>query len=222
MRILIRPRSPEHVSASRLDVAPTSIRVSSRPRRVLDFDCECRPLDWYGGDFNSKEVTAIAWAWLDNPTAVTCVLLAEMDVPSMLRAFVRAYETADMVIGHYILGFDLPFLNGQLTEYEMPVLGEKLVHDTKIHMVKRHGLSTSQENLGAMLGLQADKVQMNQTRWRQANRLTKEGTALARKRAMGDVKQHIEMYMKLSRLGYLRSPKPWSCGADQPEASYTP
>ena len=35
-----------------------------RSLRVLDFDCECRPLSWYAGDMNSKEITAIAWKWI--------------------------------------------------------------------------------------------------------------------------------------------------------------
>jgi hypothetical protein len=221
MRILIRPRSPEHVSASRLDVAPTSIRVRARQQRVLDFDCECRPLHWYGGDFVSKELTAIAWAWTDAPQDVTCYLLGEVDVPTMLRAFVAAYDQADIVTGHYIRGFDLPLVNGQLTEHGMPVLADTLAHDTKLDAVRRHGMSSSQENWGAMLGLEHPKVQMDQAKWRSANRLTAKGLEQVRSRVVGDVQQHIEMRATMLRLGYLSAPKRWSAGGEQPEV-YTP
>lgn len=189
--------------------------------RVLDFDCECRPLHFYG-DLVSKEVTAIAWAWVDDPESVTCVLLGEMDVPQMLREFVRVYEMADMVTGHFIRGFDLPLINGQLTEHGMPCLSDKLSHDTKLDMVRRHGLSGSQENIGAMLGLEHPKVGMNQETWRQANRLTKKGLALVRKRVCGDVVQHIEMRERMLKLGYLGPARVWRSGADQLEPVYTP
>ena len=222
MKIRIHSRPSEAVT--RLDVAPTSIRVRTRPMRVLDFDCECRPLHFYG-DFVSKEVTAIAWAWTDTPEDVTCVLLGEMEVPAMLRAFVQVYEMADMVTGHFIRGFDLPLLNGQMTEHGLPCLSDKLAHDTKLDAVRRHGLSSSQENYGSMLGLAHPKVSMNQATWREANRLTKKGLALVRERAIGDVKQHIEMRDRMLRLGYLGPARIWKSGSSQQqlgEPTYTP
>jgi len=219
MKLLIRPRlnSP----ANRLSVIPSRLVVRSRPRRVLDFDCECRPLHWYGGDFTSKEITAIAWAWTDRPDDVTCLLLGEVDVPTMLRRFVAAYDQADMVTGHYIRGFDLPLIVGQLTEYGLPILNDKLTHDTKLDAVRRHGMSNSQENWGGMLGLSHPKIPMDQSKWRAANRLTPEGLEQVRTRVVGDVTQHIEMRATMLRLGYLSEPKRWSAGGEKVEG-YTP
>src|SRR3954468_13490203 len=89
-------------------VAYTAVtaKIRTRPMRVLDFDCEARPLHWIGGDYVSKEITALAWAWTDDPEHVTCYLLGETDTPTMLEAFRAAYDQADMVTGHYIRGFD--------------------------------------------------------------------------------------------------------------------
>ena len=42
--------------------------------RWLSFDCECRPLSWYAGDFVTREITAIAWRFLDQKHTA-CVLL---------------------------------------------------------------------------------------------------------------------------------------------------
>src|SRR5689334_21007894 len=98
MRIQITAKHPKPTDAI-LVGAPT-ILVRSRPLRVLDFDIENRPLSYLGSDFTTAEVTAIAWAWCDNPNQVEVYLLGESDLPQILRRFVEAYTAADMVTGH--------------------------------------------------------------------------------------------------------------------------
>jgi hypothetical protein len=222
MKITIRQR-PQTSAAdpSTISVEPARLVVRTRPMRVLDFDVEARPLHWISGDYVSKEITAIAWAWCDAPEQVTCYLLGETDPIAMLRAFHAAYEQADMVTGHYIRGYDLPMVNGAMTEYQLPSLPDKLSQDTKIDLIRRQGLSGSQENIGTMLGLEHPKVKMDQRSWRDANRLTPEGREKTRARVVGDVRQHIEMRGRLLQLGYLGAPVLWKGGAAAVEA-YTP
>ena len=217
----IRLRSKPAEQAHGILAGPALVHVKARPMRVLDFDVEARPLHWISGDYVSKEITAMAWAWTDAPGLVTCYLLGETSPVDMLRAFLAAYDHADMVTGHYIRGYDLPMVNGALTEYGLPALGDKLSHDTKIDLIRRQGLSSSQENIGAMLKLHHPKVKMDQAKWRDANRLTEEGRALARERVVGDVQQHIEMRQRLLELGYLGPPVLW-CGGSSPVEPYTP
>lgn len=202
-------------------MAPLTVAVSHRPLRVLDFDVEARPLHWIASDYVSKEITAMAWAWTHAPADVTCVLLGEVGTEDMLRQFLAAYQQADMVTGHFIRGYDLPLLNGMLMEYRMPPLADKLSHDTKLDLVRRAGLSVSQESLGAMLRLEHQKVTMNQAKWRAANRLEPEGREEARKRVTGDVTQHVELRKELLALGYLTAPQVWKSGAAKAE-TYTP
>jgi hypothetical protein len=223
MKITIRPklRSNAAPPSESITVEPTRLVVRQRPMRVLDFDVEARPLHWISGDYVSKEITAIAWAWTDQPENVTCYLLGETDPVTMLQAFCEAYRQADMVTGHFIRGYDLPMVNGALTEYQLPTLGDKLSQDTKIDLVRRQGLSGSQENLGVMLGLEREKVKMDQRSWRDANRLTPEGLEKTRKRVVGDVVQHIEMRQRLLNLGYLSAPVMWR-GGTAPVEAYTP
>ena len=221
MKILVRSR--RNPAASDLVVRPARVTVPARPMRVLDFDVEARPLHWINDEYVSKEITAIAWAWCDEPDHVVSVLLGEWPAEAMLTAFRAAYDQADMVTGHYIRGYDLPMLNGAMTEYELPPLDKKLTQDTKLDLVKRAGLSGSQENIGSMLGLAHDKVSMNQTRWRAANRLTPEGLAIVRQRVVGDVQQHIEMRTRLLELGYLGNAVLWKPGGTAKQsAAYTP
>jgi hypothetical protein len=219
MKILIKPATKAPTQSLR--ITPSNVVVRSRPMRVLDFDVEARPLHWISGDYVSKEITAIAWAWCEAPADVTCYLLGETDAVTMLRAFLDAYARADMVTGHFIRGYDLPMVNGALTDYQLPTLGDKLSHDTKLDLVRRQGLSGSQENIGAMLGLDHEKVKMDQRKWRSANRLTPDGLLEVRKRVTGDVTQHIEMRQRLLDLGYLSPPVMWKSGSAKAE-TYAP
>jgi len=216
MKILIRPKHPTPSEA--IHLKRLAVRVPNRPLRVLDFDLENRPLSYLGSDFTTAEVTAIAWAWTDQPDRVTVHLLGETELIDMLRQFVAAFDMADLVTGHYITGHDLPMLNGALMEVGLPALGDKPVSDTKTHLMRSKGISLSQESLGAMFRLEQSKVQMNQSKWRAANRLTPEGLAAVRERVAGDVRQHIELRAKLIAGGYLASPQLWKSGSARVEA----
>jgi hypothetical protein len=216
MKFTLRVSPPATASSPyAISLAPLAVKVPTRPLRVLDFDIENRPLSYLGSDFTTAEVTAIAWAWCDQPENVSVCLLGEDDLDDILRRFVAAYDTADMVTGHYITGHDLPMLNGALVECGMAPLADKLVQDTKTHLVSLKGISKSQESLGAMFRLDAPKVQMNQSKWRAANRLTPEGLAEVRQRVTGDVRQHIELRQTLLDRQLLRPPSMWRSGSAQ-------
>jgi hypothetical protein len=220
IRVTTRPSNPREQGSIRL--LPARIVVQHRPMKVLDFDIENRPLSYLGSDFTTAEVTAISWAWVDRPQEVTVYLLGETELPEILREFVKVYDAADMVTGHYILGHDLPMVNGALMEFQMAPLSDKFVQDTKVGLMRAKGLSKSQESLGAMFQLGSPKVQMNQPRWRAANRLTPEGLAAVRERVVGDVRQHIELRAKLLELGYLGAPVKWKSGSGTNDTTYTP
>jgi hypothetical protein len=202
-------------------VEPPRVEVCSRPQRVLDFDIENRPLTYLGSDFTTAEVTAIAWAWTDQPEAVTVYLLGETELPEILRTFLAVYQQADLVTGHYLRGHDLPMVNGALMECGFAPLPDKLVQDTKLDLMRAKGLSRSQESLAAMFRLTHQKESMNQVQWRAANRLTPEGLAEVRRRVVGDVQQHIELRAELLRLGYLAPARMWRSGSARVEA-YAP
>lgn len=204
-----------------LRIKRSSVVVSSRPLRVLNFDIENRPLTYLGPDFTTAEITAIAWAWCDKPDDVTCVLLGEMTLRDMLVQFIRAYDQADIVSGHFLRGHDLLMVNSACIEQQLPALSDKYVQDTKVALIRGKGLSRSQESLAAMLGLEQPKVHMTQADWREANRLTPEGLARTRERVVGDVKQNIGLRAALLKLGYLGPPVLWKSGSATVE-QYTP
>ena len=222
MKILIRPRRPAETTHNLVVLRPSTVTVTSRPQRVLDFDVEARPLSWIAADYVSKEITAIAWAWTDQPEDVTCYLLGETDPRDFLAAFRRAYDQADCVTGHYLRAYDMRMVNGCLMEYQLPTLGDKLVSDTKIDLPAQAGLSMSQESLGAMLRLSHQKEKMNQAEWRAANRLTPDGLAATRRRVIGDVRQHMELRRELIALGYLGPAKLWKAHRPMTAEPYTP
>lgn len=204
-----------------------------RDLKVLDFDGECRPLAWYGGDFVTKQVTAIAWKYTHEPKEAEprVAYIGASDRSSkvldeeraMLEAFVKEYKRADVVTGHYITSFDLPLINGSLIRLGMGQLPDKLASDTKNHLAKAQGLSKSQEALGAMFEMDHEKVGMNTARWGRANMLLPGGIQESLERVVGDVNQHIEMRQRMLDLGVLRAPTLWSAKAGSGAAkSYTP
>lgn len=192
-----------------------------RALKILDFDVECRPMAWYG-DWVTKEITAIGWRWLDEPEQATHSWLLtpskkfeqhQSKKRAGLLKFLKDFEQADMVTGHFIRGFDLPLLNGTCVRLHIPPMGRKLCHDTKNDLIVMQGLSKSQENLSAMLELEHKKVQMDTMKWEVANSLSVEGRAAAKERVVGDVNQHIEFRAELLERGALMPPRMWTPGS---------
>lgn len=176
--------------------------------RVLDFDIENRPLSYLGMDFTTAEITSIA-ASFEGSREIHTWLLGIDSMDDILEGFVALYDEADIVTGHYVRFHDLPIISGMLLEAELPKLGPKLVSDTKVDLKSAKGISKSQENLSAMFGLRAPKIQMNTPKWRSANRLTPEGIALTRQRVEGDIIQHKQLRARLIELDMLRPPSVW-------------
>src|SRR5215813_3464504 len=172
-----------------------TIHVRPRSQRVLSLDVESRPLHWIANDYVSKEITAIACRWADEPRhKVYCWTLGHgglISLKALVESVIPFYDEADIICGHYIRGFDLPLLNACCAETGLRPLSDKLTHDTKLDLIKMQGISLSQKNLSSMLGVKSEKLDMDQRMWRSANRLEPEGIALARERVIADVHQNL-------------------------------
>lgn len=185
--------------------------VKSGRLRILSWDIENRPLSYLGQDFTTSDVTAVGACWADDPKSLQVWAQTKDDRSrrTMLKNFRALYDQADIVTGHFILGHDLPIVNGALIEEGLEPLGPKMVSDTKVHLIGFKGISKSQENLAETLGLDAPKVQMNTPKWRRANRLTRAGVNLSVERVSGDVIQHMELRKALVERGLLKPPTCW-------------
>lgn len=178
------------------------------PLRVLTLDCECLPGHWIGGDYVSKILTAVAWAWDDGAVEV----LTHYDEPptELAAALAAEMETADIVTGHYIRGFDLPLVNGNLLAGGLYSLGPILASDTKLDLLKSHGRSLSQKNLSAQLGVAAPKIDVSLPDWEGFNTRQPGYRDKGVERVVGDVEQHREMRARLVALEWLGKPRVWS------------
>jgi hypothetical protein len=194
-------------------------RTTERDARVLHFDCECRPMAWYGGDFVTKQPTAIAWKFLDEPQEPVAVALLGLshepdnlddEETEMIELFREAWNQSDIVTGHFIRGFDLTLLDGACIRLDLPLFGEKLTSDTKLDFAKAHGISKSQENLGATFELDHPKIPMNTAKWFESNKLSTRGLEYTHERVLGDVVQHIDLRNEMLARGLLAGPKLWS------------
>lgn len=185
------------------------IKITTKKLKILDFDIENRPLSYMGMDYTTAEVTAIACGWADQ-NKIHCWLLGKETPEEMLTNFLKFYNEADIVTGHYIRKHDLPILNGALMEYQLPLLGKKLTSDTKLDMVRKKDMSASQESLAGMYELPHPKHHMSQPEWRLANRLTPEGIKQTKKRVVDDVAQHKALREIMIENGALGPPQLWS------------
>ncbi len=192
--------------------------ISLPAQRILAFDIENRPLSYWIPDRPTAEITSIAACWVDQPETMMVWLLRPAftdaehagQMRTMLTGFKAMYDQADMVTGHYITRHDLPIINAGLIEWGLPILGQKMVQDTKTQLVKFADIPKTQENLSDLMAIFAEKVHMKQSSWRTANRLTVEGLAATEARVKGDVIQHQELRKGLLGRGLLHAPRVWS------------
>ncbi len=174
------------------------------------FDIENRPISYLGSDWTTADITAIAASFVDEDE-VECFVQTKRPASqrSMLKRFRILWDQADGVTGHNIRKHDLGHINGALMELGLPLLTPKLTCDTYGDLKKKQGISASQENLAAMLGVDAPKVGMNTATWREANRLTPEGIEATKQRVIGDVVQHKALRAALLERDMLHPPKVW-------------
>jgi hypothetical protein len=211
----------------------------ARKLAILDFDIENRPLSYWVPDRPSAEVTSISWMFGGDHDSLAVVGLAppcwhkghEVHCPDMpanllsmgplLEEFRAVYDRADIVTGHYILMHDLPIINAMLYEQRMPLLDDKRASDTKVHMFSKKDLPATQEFLLELLdvrcplGITLEKFHMTQPKWREANRLSREGTALTQRRVTSDVHAHWHMREAMLDHGWLSPSAIWRSGGQE-------
>ena len=176
---------------------------------VVYFDLEARPGHWIGGDYVSKIVTA--GAYVHNEEEYVHVLTHyDYSPQQIVEQIAVVIEDADLVVGHYIRGFDLPLINGELLRHSLQPLSSILSHDTKLDLAPAHGRSKSQQNIAGLLGLEHPKVNVTLAQWEAFNDRQPEGYDIGVERVKGDVLQNREMRHKLMSLGWLNPPQVWS------------
>ncbi len=180
-----------------------------RQLRVLDIDVECLPGHWIAADYVSKIITAVSWKWIGERGQPEVLTHYDTYPDEMATRLAFVIEEADIVAGHFIRGFDLPLLNGNLLRAGLVPLHPVLAHDTKLDLIKTHGRSLSQENLAAMIGVSKPKVKVTLHEWESFNTRAPGFRDKGIKRVTGDVLQNIEMRQRLIELGWLGAPKQW-------------
>lgn len=212
---------------------------AAKPLRILDFDIENRPLSYWVPDRPTAQITSIAWMWAGDHDSLDCRLLAPpcfhkghedvcpdwpekvVNEETLLADFSAVIAQADIVTGHYILRHDLPIINGALYDRGMPLLDDVRASDTKLHMFTKADLPATQEHLLELLGttcplgMPLEKFHMTQVKWREANKLTRKGIELTKRRVMSDVHAHSHMREDMLARGWLGSPTVWRSGGDE-------
>jgi hypothetical protein len=191
-----------------------------RELNILDIDTECLPGHWIGGDFVSKIFTAVAFQWIGKGGVPAVYTHYEYTSGELAVILAKQVEEADYTTGHYIRGFDLPLLNGNLQLNGSPLFRQVMSHDTKLDLIKSHGRSLSQKNLAALIGVAAPKIEVTLAEWEGFNTKDPRYKAKGIERVQGDVIQNIEMRAKLIELDWIGPPEMWI--AKQKTGGYRP
>lgn len=184
---------------------------------VVIFDMEARPTAWIGGDFVGRSMTAFAFSYLDDDEVYSWVLSREDGQEQFAGAVIElasAVETASLVVGHWIRGFDLPLLNTDLERVRNAPLRRVMTIDTKSDRSFTQGISQSLENLSSRYELEQEKMAMHEPWWEEFNLWqTPRTVELVRERVVSDVVGTKELYSAMLAAGRLKSPKAWDPSA---------
>lgn len=181
--------------------------------RVLIFDTEARPTAWFGGDYVGKSMTAAAWIWNDDDAKPfrAAISREDTDTKSVVIPLLRAIKMADIVVGHFIRGYDLPLLSAELERNDLDPLEVLMTIDTKLDRKQQIGLSESLENLAARYELEEQKLSMNEPSWEEFNLWqTERSRTKVLDRVESDILSTRELYRELLAEGRLKGPKAWS------------
>ena len=184
------------------------VKLSSRPYRALNFDCEARAIGYGDPNWVPQEITAIAWSWLDSEDVECRLRIDAGGAHRMLLDFRRAYDQAEFVVGHYIRKFDLPLMNAEMLRHDHRPLGAKLTQDTHGDIVRTKGMKRDQENLAKQFGLSEKKFHMAWHDWEDAYK--EPGWPLVKERVVSDVVQNKMLRLEQLRRGWLKKPRMWS------------
>jgi uncharacterized protein YprB with RNaseH-like and TPR domain len=123
-----------------------------------------------------------------------------------IKMFKKVYEKYDIIVGHYIKGFDLPYINSKLLLLGQPRLAPKFQIDTYFvakHYAKRAIRSKSLEHLADVLGFEEQKMRIRCKTWNDA----RDGmpTAIQRlvRRCISDVMLTEQLYEKMLNAGWI-------------------
>ena len=129
----------------------------------------------------------------------------------MVVEIAAAVEAADLVIGHWVRGFDLPLLNADLERIgRTEPLQRVLTIDTKSDRKVGSGLSQSLENLAFRYDTQVQKLDMREPMWEEFNLWqTERSVKWVRDRVSTDILATEQLYVAMEEAGRLNGPKAW-------------
>jgi DNA polymerase elongation subunit (family B) len=183
---------------------------SGRTLRTLAFDLETLAAGFADPDWVPQKITCAAWSWVDEKRVHSVITDKDGFFSARLRAerlrpFLDVLATADVVMGHNLLRFDLPVLNAEMLRCGVNPLKPIRVQDT-IRLPKTKGLKKGQDNLSTVLGTTAQKQAMTWAEWDMA--YEEDGWREIRSRAESDVVQNKEMWQRMKDEGWSK-PAVW-------------
>lgn len=184
--------------------------------RVLVFDCETSDLksDW-------GVLLCFGYKWVGEDK-VYCPSIMDykdwekdfLDDSRLVRDVHKILSSADVLVGFFSRGFDLPWLQGKFLEYDLPMLPALPHHD--LFYTAKSNLRISRkslDNLTKYLKLSKKKYQVEPAIWRRAKVGQPDAIAKVVEHCVADIHATEELYLKLRPLirTHARVNGYWNC-----------
>ena len=133
-----------------------------------------------------------------------------LDDSFAIKRVKKALEQYDIIVGHYIKGFDIPYLNSKLLLLDEPRLPSRFQVDTYFiarHYAKHAIRSKSLKHLADVLGLEEQKMTIRCKTWNQARDGMPRAIQKLVRRCISDVRLTEQIYEKMLQAGWIASLK---------------
>lgn len=186
-----------------------------REARILDFDVETVAAGFADPAWVPQKITCVAWSWIgeDDVQSRVCGPTGLFGNPKlragMLAPLLEQIAQADLVTGHNLIRFDLPVINAECMRLGLEPIRGVWVQDT-MRVLRSKGFKKGQDNLGALYGIEREKLHLDWQHWQDA--YDERGWGLIRERAETDVLMHKDLREEMIRARHLRAPIYWRGG----------
>jgi len=143
-----------------------------------------------------------------NPEPIIILPHSPLDDTAAMRKLKRTLEHYEIIVGHYIKGFDIPFLNSKLFLNEEPRLRPCFQVDTYYvarHYAKQAIRSKSLSHLADVLGLEEQKMRIRCRTWNEARDGMPRSIQRLVRRCISDVRLTEQVYEKMLDAGWIAS-----------------
>ena len=194
---------------TRYSETPSLTNLVPKGARILLLDVECAPTKAYtwgrwDQSIHQKQVIEEGYLltysakWLGEPTIVSNRITLAGDDSNLVRELADLMATADVLVAHNALKFDIPLIKTRMLELGLdPILPAKVVDTLRIAKAEFKFPSNSLDNIAAYLGLDRKVSHSGFELWKRCMDMDEEAFEEMLEYNIQDVVVLEQVYLKL-------------------------